>query len=123
MDILKILDIIKDPDLKIKISQLYGENLKLKDENQTLKKQVDKLKDNQAISSNLVHEDNHYFLLKKDKDKDGPFCTKCWDSDNKLIRLHKINENYGQEYFQCPNCKTDTYRGEINNPDVQKFEL
>ena len=38
MDITKILDVIKDPDLKIKISNLVSENLQLKEENFELRR-------------------------------------------------------------------------------------
>lgn len=121
MDVLRLLEIIKDPDLKLKISQLYGENLKLKDENHELKKEIDRLKNVKSISSSLIHEDNHYFI-KNGQDKDGPFCTKCWDSDNKLVRLHKGFYNYGEQHFECPNCKTHTITGIYNNPDVETVQ-
>ena len=110
IDITKILDIIKDPDLKLKINDLYGENLKLKEENFDLKRKIEKLKDTADIKSKLVHEDNHYFLVEGDK-KDGPYCTNCWDSESKLIRLHKGSYHNGVQYYNCPNCKTSTTTG------------
>lgn len=109
-DINKLLEIVKDPDLKIKINDLYGENLKLKEENYTLKKKFDNLKEISDIKRKLVHEDNHYFINDDDK-TDGPFCTKCWDSDNKLIRIHKGGRHDGVQHYSCPNCKTPTSTG------------
>lgn len=110
IDISKLLEIIRDPDLKIKINDLYGENIKLKEENYTLRKRLDELEERVNVKSRLVHEGNHYFLTEGDK-RQGPYCTKCWDSDNKLIRLHKGGHHNGLQYFSCPNCKTSTNTG------------
>jgi len=110
IDIGKIYDLVKDPDLKIKINDLYGENIKLKEENYSLKKRIDKLEEISNVKSKLIHEDNHYFVKEKEI-KDGPYCTKCWDSDNKLIRLHQGEHHSGQDHYSCPNCKTYTSTG------------
>ena len=116
IDVSKLIDIIKDPDLKIKINDLYGENIKLKEENYELKKKLDKLAEESKVQSKLIHENNHYFV-RSEKEKDGPFCTKCWDVDHKLVRLHVGNKNNGIQYFTCPNCKNLTSIGEY----VQQF--
>lgn len=110
IDISKIIDIIKDPDLKIKINDLYGENIKLKEENYELKKKLDKLAEESEIQSKLVHENNHYFV-KTENGNDGPYCTKCWDSEHKLVRIHTGNSSHGVQYYTCPNCKTGTSTG------------
>lgn len=109
-DITKIIDIVKDPDLKIKINDLYGENLKLKEENFDLKRKLEKLKETTDIKSRLIPENNHYFLTEGDK-KDGPYCTNCWDANSKLVRLHKGGYHSGVQYYTCPNCKTTTTTG------------
>lgn len=104
MDISKILDLIKDPDLKIKISDLVSENLSLKEENFKLKRKLESIENKIAIEKNLLIEGNLYFMNKENK-KDGPFCTKCWDSDKKLVRLHLSDVDQGISHFNCPNCK------------------
>ena len=111
IDLLKIIELVKDPDLRIKITQLYGENIGLKEENHSLRGIVETFKKNEAIQSKLNFLDNHYFL-----DKDGPFCTKCWDADRKLVRIHKGNEFDGLTDFLCPNCKTHTQTGRYIQP-------
>lgn len=49
----------------------------------------------------LISERNMYWIMKEEK-KDGPFCTNCWDSEEKLMRLHKSESHSG---IQCPKCK------------------
>ncbi len=119
VDISKILEIIKDPDLKLKINDLYSENLILKEENFKLKKEVEILKNNEETNEKLIHKDNHYFI-KKDQSEDGPFCTKCWDSEKKLIRIHDHGVRSGLNYFECPNCKTSTTTGKYISPNSSR---
>ena len=111
IDINKIIEIIKDPDLKLKINDLYSENLKLKEENFELRKKLDKLRGNAKIQSKLIFKDNHYYLPYSEDKNEGPYCSKCWDADSKLIRLHTHND-CGVQHFECRNCKTNTSIGE-----------
>lgn len=112
IDFLKIIEMIKDPDLRMKITDLYGQNIKLEEENHKLRTNLQEIKERSKINSELTHKDNHYFI-----GDDGPFCTKCWDADDKLVRLHEGSPANGQRYFTCPNCKTPTHTGEYIQPD------
>lgn len=112
MDLTKILDLIKDPDLKIKINDLYSENLKLKEDNFRLKKEIGDFRKNEETSRKLRFENNHYFIGSV-----GPYCTKCWDSDYKLIRIHKGSLFNGLQSYSCPNCKTRTETGVYQSED------
>lgn len=107
MDILKLPEVIKDPDLKIKISELVSENLRLKEENFILKNSLKSLEKQNELASLLKFENNHYYLIKENT-KEGPFCSKCWDSEKKLVRIHNGGSDMGTIYFTCPNCKTPT---------------
>lgn len=113
IDLLKLVELVKDPDLRMKITDLYGQNIDLKEENHKLRTSLQEIKERSKINSELTHKDNHYF-----KGDDGPFCTKCWDADSKLIRLHNGGTSNGQTYFSCPNCKTSTHTGEYIQPEV-----
>ncbi|HXS14667.1 MAG TPA: hypothetical protein VN711_00895 [Candidatus Saccharimonadales bacterium] len=107
IDLSKLLEIVKDPDLKIKISELVGENLQLKEANFILKEELKKLSDLSEIKKNLVYENDLYYL-KDDLDKTGLYCSKCWDSEQKLIRMHSF-KNVQASGFSCPNCKSIVY--------------
>lgn len=73
-------------DMQKKINDLTEENHQLKEANK--------------IKESLVPENDLYWLIKDGK-KVGPFCTKCWDTDSKLVRMHR----YGDSSQICPGCK------------------
>lgn len=98
IDISKLIEIVKDPDLKLKINELYGENISLKEENFKLRKKEEEDNKIEKIKKNLTFEENHYYLKENDN-KIGPYCTKCWDSDNKLIHLHDGGIDNGLHFF------------------------
>lgn len=100
--ILKAVDALKDTDLKIKISELVTENLSLKSDNFDLKKKIDAIDEIKTITSQLFVRDKMYFQ-KKESQEDGPFCTKCWDDEKKLIRV--VNRKGMDVFFECPKCK------------------
>lgn len=112
IDFLKIAELIKDPDLRMKITDLYGQNIDLKEENHKLRMELQEINEKSRINSELIHKENHYF-----KGEIGPYCTKCWDVDCKLVRLHERSPDNGQRYFCCPNCKIYTHTGEYVQPE------
>ncbi len=59
------------------------------------------LNDRLKVKDALLFESDAYWILKDGK-KDGPFCSGCWDRDNKLIRMH----SYNKTKHACPACKT-----------------
>ncbi len=85
----QILDIQKKLlEMQKKIAELENENKELKEE----------LK----LKEDLIFERNAYWIKKESSEKDGPFCSVCWDSDRKLIRLRK--GNYAHGWAICPKC-------------------
>jgi len=58
------------------------------------------------IKETLVTENDAYWINSKDK-KDGPFCSRCWDVDRYLVRLHPCGN---PAYFDCPNCKAGSVK-------------
>lgn len=70
------------------------------------------LRERLEVKESLVAERNMYWS-EKDGKRDGPFCTNCWDSEQKLMRLHKSITHSG---IQCPKCKIWTV-----DPAAQQF--
>ncbi len=106
--------------------ELYGQILEVYEkllEQQTrideLESENKNLRGTLEIKENLIPERNMYWV-EKDRKKDGPFCTNCWDTGQKLVRLHESITHSG---IQCPNCKIWTispvaqqFRPERSNP-------
>jgi len=86
-------------ELQIELSKAQKENHDLKEEVATLKKEIDRLK---SPNSKPIVRDGLYFV-----GDDGPFCTGCYDNQEKLVRVNETPEPLqvlGK--YQCPVCKT-----------------
>jgi len=68
------------------------------------------LKDQLEVKRNLIFENNVYWIKIKDDQKDGPFCSRCWDDENKLVRTHYLEHS---DVNLCPKCKTTARFGRI----------
>ncbi len=99
-ELLEIAVTIKNKDLHSKIHELNKEIADIQQENLTLKKKVADLEDTLNTKESLTFEDHVYWSLKNGK-KDGPFCSKCWDVDKRLVRLRTLQNSFRT----CPNCK------------------
>jgi hypothetical protein len=90
-------------ETQIKLAEQLQENIGLKGEISDLKKEIEKLK---IPSSKPIIRDGLYFT-----DNDGPFCTGCYDTNEKLVRVTEtppVMQSLGK--YRCPNCRT-TYGG------------
>lgn len=90
-------------ELYDKIYEILQENLDLQNQIRGLKQNISELENKLKIKESLIFENNMYFFIRGNI-KEGPFCSCCWDKDNKLIRLHKLTNSAG-DFFICPNCK------------------
>lgn len=88
-----------------KISDLESENNDLKD----------KLKTKES----LIYESNAYWIV-KDSNKDGPYCSCCWDDHKKTIRMQPAGN---PAYRTCPKCKSTVkvYPDRDNPPFATQF--
>ena len=76
-----------------------------------LEEEIRSLNDRLKIKDDLCFENNAYWI-KKAGMKDGPFCSGCWDSEHKLMRLHTVNMGL----VRCPKCKSSMNLGEYQEP-------
>jgi len=83
-----------------------GEIINLKDKINELEKKLN-------IKEKIEKSDKGLFVIKDDGTKDGPYCVRCSEVDEKLITLDK-KEYDNRYYFECPECKhiydKDDYR-------------
>lgn len=76
-----------------KLLEMQKRIIELEEENKNLREQL-------KFKENLTYKSDVYWIINDDK-KDGPFCTRCWDKDNKLMRLPTPDE---REYTRCLEC-------------------
>jgi len=89
----KLIQKIDNIDLYRRILDLQAEVMELVDENRRLKEQL-------QVRSELTFDKGAYWLGKDEKTRDGPFCSRCWDVDRKLVRI-RCAPGYTPV---CPQC-------------------
>lgn len=94
-------------DLKMQLADLKDHLAALQNENTVLRAELARLKDNQAITSQLESRDGLYYWPNPPNGKSpGPYCTRCADVDNQSILLTKLSETFHSiGRFKCPQCK------------------
>ena len=103
-----IVDLIKKGatvEAQEKIMELREAALELQEENVELKSRIKGLEEELQIKETLEYSGSTYWLWKEDDAgdftiKDGPFCQRCYDAEQKLIRLQDWNEAWC-----CMNCE------------------
>ena len=106
-------------EFKIQMVDLIGKLVDAKEllqsnreENISLREEIVRLKEMLAVKHELQFDGTKYWGKEIDGVKDGPFCKKCQDQDNKRIRLLK-DSNDGGSYWHCTTC--------FSNYDVPPF--
>jgi len=86
------------------ILEAQKELLEMEKRIQDLEKENRKLKEKLEIKENLEYDNKNsvYWIKKEGMEKDGPFCSRCWDVDKKLVRLHPTAI---EGSLACPQCK------------------
>ncbi len=92
--------------------ELYGEILqvyeKLLDQQKCiadLESENKELRQRLELEESLLFERNAYWRLENDQ-KDGPFCSRCKDTENKLVRMRVDKYTFGWAF--CPGCNKCT---------------
>jgi len=70
-----------------------------------LEEENKKLKDITHFKETANFQNNCYWLKRENGTIDGPFCSKCVESDDLIIRLHTRSDGYAT----CPNCKNHAW--------------
>nr|DAY95609.1 MAG TPA: CRISPR-associated endonuclease [Caudoviricetes sp.] len=92
----------KDPQLLGAVMEVQRELIEIQEENRNLRQRIIELENLEIVSSELKYRANCYY-----RDGTGPFCTKCFDDDGKLIRM-TVEEDFNTAYVVgiCPKCKS-----------------
>jgi hypothetical protein len=71
------MDLVKRlVELQEEVYEVVVENRDLKEQNRTLQEKL-------TTREQLAFRNNAYW-----KREDGPFCSRCWDGESQLVRLH-----------------------------------
>ncbi len=97
----------------------------LRDENQSLKQEIQNLQAKKDVASSLKFDGSLYWLYEDDLAGDavksaGPFCQRCWDVDSNLVRLQ--GRSHGRDIWTCLGCEKVTYgQGYVpRDPNVRR---
>jgi hypothetical protein len=82
--------------------------LELQNENFKLKNKITELEEKLKNKDELIFLNNAYW---KKSDNDGPFCMRCWDKNQHLIRVQNIQNIQ----YVCPECKNN-----FEGPDYER---
>ena len=96
-----------------KILEVQEKLLEMQKRTGELDEENKKLQDKLAIKENLFYKNNAYWI-KRGSTKDGPFCSRCWDKNKDLIRMHPMPNT---AYADCPECKNSVQIDPSYNPE------
>lgn len=80
------------------------ELIRVQDENQVLKRQIADLEKKLEQRGNVTYEKPSYWIIEGEK-RDGPFCQRCYDVDNNLVRL----QGGKNDMWRCYECRHTVY--------------
>jgi hypothetical protein len=94
--------ILVDSLLEAKIQA--GETLELIQEKD---KKIFELENLLKFKEKIVRNNDRYFQIDENgRPVSDPFCSSCWDSEQKVIYLVSPQEN-NENYHKCPRCKNE----------------
>ena len=103
-DVLKLAQTVGNADLYDKLNAVQMDFLELsekarqlQEENHELREKVSRKERMDELFSKRTHRDNAYWV-----DNDGPYCTGCWDSNDKPVRMTTYDDT---GFAVCPVCK------------------
>ena len=100
-DVITLVQKADNLELVKQVLALQADIMKMMEENRALRDEVRELKGQLHTKVNLIFRDNTYWLPKDDGTEDGPFCSTCHDSEQKLVRLHKLHSGG----YSCETCR------------------
>jgi hypothetical protein len=88
-------------ELYQKILELQGQIMNLLEEGHALKAELREYRDRVRFEGGLEFRDNMYWHRYGGDKVDGPYCSKCWDTDAKAVRLQQMKD----KSLWCPECQ------------------
>jgi hypothetical protein len=92
---------VQNIELFKKLVSFQSDISALQEENYNLKETVRNIREKIKLKGKIVYEKPFYWIKEDDK-KDGPYCQKCYDSNDKRIHL----QDEGNDTWRCLNCQS-----------------
>lgn len=89
-------------DLQVQLLELSEKLREKEDRIHTLEWEIRSLREAGDLKARVHSHEEMYFVRQDDGSDDGPFCTRCYDTDGKLIRLQVTD----WDQPKCPECGT-----------------
>lgn len=120
-DINAIASALKDAgraDLHVQLIELSEKLREKEDQIHTLERENRLLREAGDLKARVFPRDEMYYVRQDDgNEEDGPFCTRCFDTDGKLIRLQVAD----WDQPKCPQCVT--FQGPYKKQSRQKTSI
>lgn len=114
--VIGIIQKVDNIDLYQKILDIQRQALNLVDENRKVEEEKSSLEKQLDISDRLVFSTSESaYMLRTNELPDGPFCTRCYDVDKKIVRLH---HGLVEDVLECPHCERTVH---INKDSYLRF--
>jgi len=94
-------------DLSLNLADLKLQIAELQEENAGLRVQLKKNSQSASYRDKLTVKNGLYFFKESQSNRpDGPYCTRCFDVDEKLVLVSEMSRAFhGIVKYECPNCK------------------
>ncbi len=100
----------KNLELYERMLSVYGDVMELVEKNRELYEENQALKAKFLTKENLSFDGERYWITKEGQ-KEGPFCSTCWDVDSKLVRMRSYRDQRGTLDHICEYCSRHRSRG------------
>ena len=100
-DAIAAADRLRDAEMKQRLADVQVECAKLAEENARLRQELIDLRERERIREEMQYADNVYWRPSGKGKREGPFCPKCFDGENKTARM---SEHLEDSYWRCPVC-------------------
>ena len=77
----------------------------MQQQNFELKKRIAELEEEESHKVKYNELRSAVYEVTDEGDEIGPYCTRCWEVDKKLVSVHRA-DTCTQEYFYCSHCKS-----------------
>jgi hypothetical protein len=101
-DIVSTIQKIDNVELYRQILDLQREVLEVVSENTQLKAQLAEAQAALSTRRDLRFEFNAYWIGESLELSDGPFCAKCWDTKQQLVRM--LVQTHNPQWSRCYAC-------------------